>query len=159
LWAIQAIAQKWGNCQKNWIAKRTQPPTDRLSFPAAQPMRQGRLPGTAPTSTEIELTFFSGVYIKAYTNKLKAANAAARKLKCQRIRTPPVPATTAKVQASWVLMRPDATGRLAVRFMRASVSFSTIWLIVLAAPVTSMPPRKKRMIATQSYSLTFGASK
>ena len=97
--------------------------------------------------------------MKAYRNKLKAARAAVRRLKCERISTPPTPAKTAKVQASCVLILPEATGRLAVRFIIASVSFSTIWLIVLALPVTSIPPIKNSPIATQSYSFTFGASK
>jgi hypothetical protein len=44
--------------------------------------------------------------------------------------TPPTPDSKAKVQASRVLIRPEATGLLAVRFISASVSFSTIWLIV-----------------------------
>ncbi len=95
------------------------------SWPAAQPIRQGRAPGTAPTSTATEFTFFSGVYIKAYTNQLTAAIAADRRLKkTARINTPATPDMAAKTHPSVTLILPSAMGRFAVLFIRASVSFS-----------------------------------
>src|SRR5476651_1078969 len=88
------MAQKCGNCQRNCMAKRIQPPAFENSFPlaitipngliilvaATQPIRQGKAPGKAPTSTATELIFFNGVYIKAYRNKLNADNNAASQL-------------------------------------------------------------------------------
>ena len=56
------------------------------------------------------------------------------------IKAPATAATAAKVEASETVILPLATGRLAVRFINASVSFSVIWLMALAAPVTSNPP-------------------
>src|SRR5688572_8100511 len=96
------------------------------SCPAAQPIRQGNAPGTAPTNTDTALTFFRGVYMKAYTNQLNAAITADKPLKkYQRMNTPASPAMTANAHPSAVLILPDATGRFAVRFIMASVSFST----------------------------------
>src|SRR4051812_29921096 len=114
------------NCNKN----NTQPPVDKASLPAAQPIRQGKAPGTAPTKTEIELTFFSGVYINAYKNKLNNAMPADNQLKrFPNMNTPITPVIIAKAHPSAAVILPDATGRLAVRFIIASVSFSTTWLI------------------------------
>ena len=48
----------------------------------------------------------------------------------------------AKAHPSATLIRPAATGRVAVRFISASVSFSTTWLMALALPVTNIPPAK-----------------
>ena len=51
------------------------------SVPATQPIKQGNAPGIAPTNTAMEFTFFRGVYINAYRNKLKADNPADSQLK------------------------------------------------------------------------------
>ena len=73
--------------------------------------------------------------------------------------TPTKPVMMANAQPSATLILPDATGRFAVRFIMASVSFSTVWLMALALPVTKKPPANRRMIIFQLYSTTFGASR
>ncbi len=45
------------------MAKRVQPGGPMASFAAAQPIRGGMAPGTAPTTVHRELIFFKGVYI------------------------------------------------------------------------------------------------
>jgi hypothetical protein len=55
------------------------------------------------------------------------------------IKTPTTPVITANAHPSAAVILPAATGRLAVRFMIASVSFSTTWLIAFALPVTNNP--------------------
>lgn len=62
------------------------------------------------------------------------------------MKTPAAPVMIAKAQPSDTLMRPDASGRFAVRFIKASVSFSTTWLMAFALPVTSIPPAKSKNI-------------
>ena len=144
------MAQKCGNCQKNWIAKRIHPPTLNSSVPATQPIRQGKAPGIPPISTAMECFFFSGVYTKAYRKRLKAEIPADSQLKKYPIiTTPTAPAIRAKVQPSSTLIRPEATGLLAVRFIRASVSFSTTWLMALADPVISIPAAKSKRTCGQ----------
>jgi membrane glycosyltransferase len=54
---------------------------------------------------------------------------------------------------------PEATGLFAVRFIWASVSFSTAMLMAFALPVTKKPPINNNTIISQSYCTTFGASK
>ena len=51
------------------------------------------------------------------------------------LRRYPDPETIAKAHASFTLILPEATGRFAVRFICASVSFSTAMLMALALPV------------------------
>ena len=60
------------------------------------------------------------------------------------IKTPITPVIIAKAQPSAAVILPDATGRLAVRFIIASVSFSTTWLIAFALPVTNKPAYKEQ---------------
>lgn len=72
--------------------------------------------------------------------------------------TPSKPETKAKVYASVTLIRPLATGRFAVRFMTASVSFSYAWLMLLADPVISIPAIKSKRTCNKS-NLIFGASR
>ena len=71
---------------------------------------------------------------------LKADNNADAGLKKIYIsKTPPIPLMKAKAYASFVLILPLATGRFAVRFIKASVSFSTAWLMAFALPVIIKP--------------------
>jgi hypothetical protein len=77
----------------------------------------------------------------------------------ERSHAPANPAISEKAQPSLILILPAAIGRLAVLFIIASVSFSTIWLMAFALPATSKPPRNKINMAFQSYTVTFGASK
>ena len=57
----QAIAIKWGNCQKNWIAKRVPPNNSKSSVAATQPNKKGMAPGIAPINTDAVETRFKGV--------------------------------------------------------------------------------------------------
>jgi hypothetical protein len=57
---------------------------------------------------------------------------------------PATPQIMAKAHPSAADILPAATGRLAVLFIIASVSFSTTWLIALALPVTNIPPKKNK---------------
>ena len=50
--STQAIAIKWGNCQKNWIAKRVPPNNSNSSVAATHPNKKGIAPGIAPTKTD-----------------------------------------------------------------------------------------------------------
>src|SRR5690606_20935 len=98
------IAQKWGNCHKNWMANKTHAPVQLIGASpkaATQPIKQGKAPGTAPTSTEIEFTFLSGVYMKPYKKRLnKLTNALVVLKKYHIINTPAAPAKKAKTPAS-----------------------------------------------------------
>src|SRR6476620_9996463 len=103
-------------------------------------MRQGSAPGKLPTSTEIEFIFFRGVYTNAYSSRLNKERPALTQLNQAHInKIPATPEITAKVQASFGVIRPEATGLCAVRFINASVSFSTVWLMALAEPVINIP--------------------
>ena len=78
---------------------------------------------------------------------LNADSRAEERLKKMYINAmPAVPAMIANVYASVALILPLATGRVAVRFIKASVSFSTAWLIALALPVIINPATNKMMI-------------
>ena len=57
-------------------------------------------------------------------------------------------------RASRTLILPAATGLFAVRFILASVSFSTIWLMAFAAPVTSIPPAKSKRTERMSNAVS-----
>ena len=57
----QAIAIKWGNCQKNWIAKRVPPYNSKSSVAATQPSKKGMAPGIAPIKTDVVEIRFRGV--------------------------------------------------------------------------------------------------
>src|SRR4051812_12192046 len=99
------------------MANRIQPPAENSPAPATQPIRQGKAPGKAPTKTEMALTFFNGVYTKAYKNKLKADSSADCQLKKYHIiRQPPTAPMMANAHPSCTLILPAAIGRLAVRF-------------------------------------------
>ena len=69
-----------------------------------------------------------------------------------------MPVTIAKAYASLCVILPEATGRLAVRFIKASVSFSTAWFIAFAEPVISMPAKNNNKTEIRS-NFTFGASR
>ncbi len=56
------------------------------------------------------------------------------------------PVTIAKAHPCPTLILPEAIGRLPVRFIMASVSLSTTWLMALALPVTNIPPAKSMSI-------------
>ena len=71
---------------------------------------------------------------------------------------PAMPATAAKAEASETLILPLATGRFAVRFINASVSFSVTWLIALADPVISNPPINNKR-TDKKLNVISGASK
>ena len=75
-----------------------------------------------------------------------------------KIKEPVIAAMKAKVVASCTLILPLATGLVPVRFITASVSFSAIWFIALALPVTSIPPNNNNKMLPKSYSTTLGAS-
>jgi len=89
--------------------------------------------------------------MNAYTNKLNAAKTAVRKLKCDRINIPATPDMTAKAHPSPTLILPEATGRLAVLFIIASVSFSTTWLII--STVTFFGQTRSQQNATDVTSM------
>ena len=91
---------------------------------------------------------------------LKAESNAEDKLKKKYIsNTPPSPAIKANVYASFALILPFATGLLPVRFINASVSFSTAWFIALALPVIIKPATNKIIIYSHEYSTILGASR
>ncbi len=71
---------------------------------------------------------------------------------------PAIPVTAANTEASVTLILPLATGRFAVRFIKASVSFSVTWLIALAEPVISNPPINNKR-TDKKLNVIFGASK
>ena len=62
----------------------------------------------------------------------------------------------AKAHASLASILPLATGLLAVRFIKASVLRSKIWLMALDDPVTNIPPAKSKRTCPRSK-LTLGA--
>jgi hypothetical protein len=56
------MAQKCGNCHKNCIPNKIQPPALNSLVAAIQPIKQGNAPGKAPIKTAIEFIFLR-VYI------------------------------------------------------------------------------------------------
>jgi hypothetical protein len=62
--AIQAIDQKWGNCQINWTPKIINDSYEITLVDADHPIKGGKAPGKAPIKTEKGLSLFNGVYMK-----------------------------------------------------------------------------------------------
>ena len=55
------MAQKCGNCQKNWIPNKTKPSTVISPLPMMAPIKTGKAPGSAPTKTAEGPNRFIGV--------------------------------------------------------------------------------------------------
>src|SRR5690606_30063009 len=138
---IQPSAQKCGNCQKNWIMNSVPGSIPKSSVAATHPNMKGMAPGNAPTKTERGDIVFSGVYTLVYRNKDIAPNMAVLGLRAKSDNIPSTVNATAIVSAVLGDIRPEGMGRFLVRFIRASKSFSMIWLYALEAPTIQYPPK------------------
>ncbi len=142
------MAQKCGNCHRNWMANNAQPSfTDSLSAPAAHPISGGKAPGTAPTSTASEFHFSRACIRNSYSTRKRGSHLRLAELK-PKTEDQRVPATPVTAEATIGFRcrtgaRP-ATAVAAVRAISLSVSFSSIWLMVLAEPETRMPPANNK---------------
>src|ERR1700721_286714 len=93
------------------------------SFPrtAVQPSTTGIAPGNAPTNVHNGDTFFSGVYTARYVAEVRNTNKPVSKLVYrERYTEPPRVKARPTVAARKQVMRPDGSGRSAVRRIRAS---------------------------------------
>ena len=93
---------------------------------AAQPIKGGTPPTTAPTHVLISDFGLRDVYAPAYKAMFPTARADATGSKTASADAPAPPATPAKVAANSGEQRPDGRGRFRVRAILASLSVSRI---------------------------------
>src|SRR5690606_41022904 len=106
----------------------------KLSVAATQPNINGMAPGMAPTKTDSGVFVFRGVYTHVYKKIEIAPNMAVCLLMLYKIIIPNNVKRDAIIKAVLTDIRPEGIGRFLVRSIKASKSFSMIWLKAFDAP-------------------------
>jgi hypothetical protein len=126
----------------------------------AHPIIGGIAPTTAPTTVFMVVRTFNGVYTPTYSAMFNAASPAASPLTNNAsTATPTIPLTAANSTACGMEIRPEGSGRLCVRFIRASRGTSRTWLNALADPAANATPIAVTISPIQSIEPTSAMTK